>query len=71
LQGDLGDFEQEYAVLGSHLRHAAAKYETASRKLERLGDKLRLVEESPVAGLPEMRTEAKSRDFDNGPDQAT
>jgi DNA recombination protein RmuC len=71
LQGDLGDFEQEYAVLGSHLRHAAGKYETASRRLERLGDKLRLVGENPVAGLPEMSTEVKSEDFDNEPDQTT
>jgi len=64
LQGDLGDFEQEYAVLGGHLRHAADKYERAGRKLERFGDKLRLAGENPVEELPEVTTERQSEDAD-------
>jgi DNA recombination protein RmuC len=71
LQGDLGDFEQEYAVLGSHLHHATSKYETANRKLERLGDKLRLVEENSVEGLPEVTTKVEDGGIDDEPDQST
>ncbi len=33
LQGDLGDFQGEYATLGGHIRHAAQKYDDAERKL--------------------------------------
>ena len=68
LQSGLGDFEQEYAILGSHLRHAADKYEIANRKLEKFGDKLRLVGENPVEGLPEINAEIKSGDANGEPD---
>jgi len=54
LQGDLKDFEQDYEVIGGHIRHAASKYDTASRKLDRFEDKLRLAAESPADELPEV-----------------
>jgi len=54
LQGDLKDFEQDYEVIGGHIRHAASKYDAASRKLDRFEDKLRLAAESPADELPEV-----------------
>jgi len=56
LQGDLQDFQGDYATLGGHIRHAAQKYDDASIKLGRLGDKLQLVGESPIEKLPEGDT---------------
>ena len=53
LQGDFGDFQHDYGVVGEHIRHAANKYDEASRKLARFGDKLQLTGETPVEKLPE------------------
>ena len=57
LQGDLMDFQDDYKVIGTHIRNAATKYETTGRKLERLDDKLRLAGETPIEKLPEVGTE--------------
>ena len=56
LQGDLVDFQEDYDTLGGHIRHAAGKYDDAARKLERIGDKLQVVGETPVEKLPEGDT---------------
>jgi len=56
LQGDLTDFQEDYATLGTHIGHAAQKYDQATRKLTRLGDKLQLVGETPIEKLPEGDT---------------
>ena len=53
LQGDLDDFQTEYDTLGGHIRHAANKYDDAGRKLNRLGDKLRLTSETRIERLPD------------------
>ena len=53
LQGDLTHFQEDYETLGGHIRHAASKYDDATRKLDRFGDKLRLAGETPVEKLPE------------------
>ena len=53
LQGDLVDFQEDYATLGGHIRHAAGKYDDAARKLTRLSDKLQVIGETPVEKLPE------------------
>ena len=53
LQGDLNDFQEDYETLGGHIRHAASKYDDATRKLDRFGDKLRLAGETPAEKLPE------------------
>jgi len=53
LQGDLADFQEDYETLGGHIRHAANKYDEASRKLDRFGDKLQLTGETPVEKLKE------------------
>jgi DNA recombination protein RmuC len=53
LQGDLDDFQAEYDTLGGHIRHAANKYDDAGRKLNRLGDKLRLTGETRIERLPD------------------
>ncbi len=45
LKGDLADFQQDYDVLGGHLRHAAAKHDEAGRRLTRLSDRLQRVGE--------------------------
>jgi len=59
LQGDLNDFQEDYATLGGHIRHAATKYDDAARKLTRLGDKLQVVGEPPIEKLPEGDTQAR------------
>jgi DNA recombination protein RmuC len=53
LQGDLQDFQQDYSTLGGHIRHAAQKYDEASRKLTRLDEKLQIVGDTPAEKLPE------------------
>jgi len=57
LQGDLANFQGDYATLGTHIRHAAQKYDEAERKLTKLGDKLQLAGETPVEKLPEGKSE--------------
>jgi len=56
LQSDFEDFQDDYEVVGGHIRHAANKYDEASRKLARFGDKLQLTGETPVEKLPEGDT---------------
>jgi len=56
LQGDLMDFQSDYRILGGHIHDTVTKYEKASRKLDRLGDKLRLASETRVEELPEGDT---------------
>ena len=58
LQGDLQDFQGDYATLGGHIRHAAQRYDDAERKLARLDEKLQVVGETPAEKLPEGDTEA-------------
>lgn len=53
LQSDFDDFQDDYQVMGGHIRHAANKYDETSRKLARFGDKLRLTGETPAEKLPE------------------
>ncbi len=59
LQGDLNAFQEDYETLGGHIRHAASKYDDATRKLDRFGDKLRLAGETPVEKLPEGSAETR------------
>jgi len=59
LQGDLTDFQKDYTTLGTHIGHAARKYDEAARKLTRLGDKLQLASEPPIEKLPEGDTETR------------
>jgi len=65
LQGDLNDFQEDYATLGGHIRHAATKYDDAARKLTRLGDKLQVVGETPIEKLPEGETKTHDEGIDN------
>ena len=53
LQNDLGDFQKDYDVMGEHIRHAANKYDEATRKLVKFGDKLQLAGETQIEKLPE------------------
>jgi len=64
LQGDLKDFEQDYEVIGGHIRHAASKYDAASRKLVRFEDKLRLAVESPADELPKVTADRRGDEAD-------
>lgn len=59
LQGDLHEFQRDYEIMGEHIRHAANKYEEASRKLDRLGDRLQLAGETPIEKLPEGETQTR------------
>jgi len=59
LQGDLVDFQGDYATLGGHIRHAAQKYDEAERKLARLDEKLQVVGETPIEKLPEDSTKTR------------
>ena len=58
LQGDFNKFQHDYDTLGGHIYKAARKYEEASAKLTRIGDKLQIVGETPVKKLSEGGTEA-------------
>jgi len=58
LQGDLDDFQEDYTTLGTHISHAARKYEEAGRKLTKLDDKIRLTGQTTIAELPEGSTES-------------
>jgi len=62
LQGDLADFQEDYATLGTHIGHAARKYDEAERKLTRLGDELQLASEPPIEKLPEGSTDTPDDD---------
>jgi len=57
LQGNLEDFQEDYATLGTHIGHASRKYEEASRKLTKLDDKIQLTSQTGIAELPEGSTE--------------
>ncbi|MFC2016405.1 DNA recombination protein RmuC [Chloroflexota bacterium] len=63
LQGDLAEFQTDYATLGTHIGHAARKYDESARKLTRLSDKLQL-----AAGLTpaEKQPEADAETGDEG-----
>jgi DNA recombination protein RmuC len=59
LQGDFGKFREEFALLGKHVGHAQASYQTADRRLEQFGQKLLAAEtdqvdlvETPAARTP-------------------
>ena len=62
LQGDLTDFQEDYETLGGHIRHAANKYDEASRKLARFEDKLQLTAEPPAEKLADGSTETGDED---------
>ncbi len=62
LQGDFNAFQSDYETLGGHIHRAVTKYEEASAKLTRLGDKLQLASETPVEKLPEGSTESRNED---------
>jgi len=62
LQSDLDDFQQDYEVMGGHIRHAAVKYEEAGRKLTRFGDRLQRASEAPIEKLPEGSYETREQD---------
>jgi len=59
LQGDFDGFQHDYEMIGGHIRHAANKYDEASRKLARFGDKLQLAGETPMEKLPESNAETQ------------
>jgi DNA recombination protein RmuC len=59
LQGDFGKFREEFALLGKHVGHAQASYQTADRRLEQFSQKLLAADtdqidlfESPPARTP-------------------
>ena len=62
LQGDLADFQDDYTTLGTHIGHAARKYEEANRKLTKLDEKLQLTGETPIAELPEGSPETPEQE---------
>jgi len=61
LQGDFGSFQRDYETLGGHIHRAAAKYDEASVRLTRLGDKLQLSGEAAPEELPEGDEETSSQ----------
>ena len=62
LQGDLVDFQDDYRVIGTHIRNAANKYDEANRKLARFEDKLELTSRTPSEKLPEGNAETRSEE---------
>ena len=65
LQGDLADFQDDYRVIGTHIRNAANKYDEASRKLARFEDKLELTSRTPSEKLPEGNAETRGEEADS------
>ncbi len=61
LQNDFNVFQRDYDTLGGHIHHAVTKYEEASAKLTRLGDKLQLASEA-IEELPEGNAEASDEE---------
>jgi len=61
LQGEFGSFQRDYETLGGHIHRATAKYDEASVRLTRLGDKLQLTGEAPPGELPEGDEETSSQ----------
>jgi len=53
LTGDLERFRNDFQVLGSHLTNARSKYEDAEKRLDKLDDKLELMQGESPAKLPE------------------
>ena len=59
LQGDFAKFRDEFVLLGKHMGHAQASYQSADRRLEHLGQRLleaetdegQLIEASPAGRL--------------------
>ena len=45
LSGDFNRFREDYDVLGKHLSNTRGKYEEATKKLDRLGDRLLTIDE--------------------------
>ncbi len=62
LSGDFEGFQDDYRVVGTHIRNAANKYDEAGRKLARFGDKLELASRPPVEGLPGVKVEGQSEE---------
>jgi DNA recombination protein RmuC len=57
LQGDLTNFQKDYATLGTHIRNAAQKYDDGGNKLTKLSGRLELIAgENPAEELPEGST---------------
>lgn len=59
LQADFIAFQREYDILGGHIQKAATKYDEASIRLVRLGDKLQLISGTAVEKLPEGSKETR------------
>ena len=53
LQNDFTGFQGDFETLGGHIHRTGTKYEEASRKLDRFGDRLKLTSETPAEQLPE------------------
>lgn len=65
LAGDFERFRKEFEIVGNHLNNARSKYEEASRRLDRFGEKLAVSSEgtplpSPAAALPERTAPKES-----------
>ena len=46
LRGDFSKFQHDFSKIGGHLSYAKSSYDSAEKRLERLGDKLSQVEDS-------------------------
>lgn len=56
LQSDIGDFEDAYKTLGTHLAHAVSKYSEAERKLASLRGKIDATGEIGAEEIPQLGT---------------
>lgn len=60
LEGDLGRFRNDFQVLGSHLVNARTKYDEAEKRLDKIDDKLELMQGDMTEKLPEGGSEGQS-----------
>jgi DNA anti-recombination protein RmuC len=58
LQGDFARFKDEFVLLGKHLSHAQANYQSAEKRLEQLDQKL-LSAHTEQKEVPESRPEER------------
>ncbi len=62
LQGDFSKYREEFGLVGKHLTHAQASYQSAERRLEQFAQKLLSADGDPVERLEKPADDSKKGD---------